>query len=377
MRALSIWIAATVATGCSSAPLDDPEQVTPAALALAASYNIAPVPALASAGRSYAYAINDNGIVAGAASSTADTAAPVHAIRWTPGSAPKDLGLLSGGATSSAFAINGSNVVAGNANVTTVSAHGFVYVDPGPMKDLGWLPLGGLTPAFQNISATGINDSGQIVGVSPLQLGAPSYAALTRAFLWQSGAIHDLGAINDSNSAAFAINVNGAVTGSSSTNGGTHAALWNAGTIADLGSCQGANTAKGTAINATAHVAGTCFFPQVNGYPNGHPEFRRAFFYSTEGGMLELGTLGGRKSEAFGVDANDTVVGKADVVTTSTTVVSHAFAWTASGGMKDLNGLIDQPGWVLVEARAINAKGQIAGVGTFNGTARGFVLTPK
>jgi probable HAF family extracellular repeat protein len=244
------------------------------------------------------------------------------------------------------------------------------------MKDLGWLPLGGLTPAFQNISATGINDSGQIVGVSPLQLGAPSYAALTRAFVWQSGTMRDLGAIGDGSSAAFAINVNGAVTGSSSTNSGTHAALWNLGTIADLGSCQSANTAKGTAINAAAHVAGTCFFPQANGYPNGHPEFRRAFFYTPAGGLRELGTLGGAKSEAFGVDANDTVVGKADVAT-STTVVTHAFAWTASGGMKDLNGLINQSGWVLIEARAINAKGQIAGLGTFNGAARGFVLTPK
>jgi hypothetical protein len=71
------------------------------------------------------------------------------------------------------------------------------------------------------------------------------------------------------------------------------------------------------------------------------------------------------------------VVGKADVVTTSSSVVAHAFAWTQSGGMKDLNTLISSPGWVLLEARAINAKGQIAGLGTLNGVARGFVLTPK
>jgi probable HAF family extracellular repeat protein len=245
------------------------------------------------------------------------------------------------------------------------------------MKDLGWLPLGGLNPAFQNISATGINDAAQIVGISPLQLGAPTFSAFTRAVLWQAGTIHDLGSLNDGNSAAFAINAQGVITGSSSTNSGTHAAVWNAGTIVDLGSCVGANQAKGTAINATGHVAGTCFFPQVNGYPNGHPEFRRAFFYSAEGGIRELGTLGGRKSEAFGVDANDTVVGKADVVTTSSTVVTHAFIWTSGDGMKDLNGLIDQPGWVLVEARAVNAKGQIVGLGTLNGIARGFVLTPK
>jgi len=349
----------------------------PTAFALAAGYSIDAVPPLATGARSFAYAINDAGVVAGAASKSPDSTSPVHAIRWTPGSAPKDLGLLPGGAISSANAINAINVVAGSANVTTVSAHGFVYVDPGPMKDIGWLPLGGLTPAFQNISANGINDRQQIVGVSPLQLGAPTFSAPMRAFLWEAGTISDLGSIDGGSSAAFAINAQGAVTGSSSTNGGTHAALWSGGTIQDLGSCTGANQARGTAINAVGHVAGTCFFPQVNGYPNGHPEFRRAFFYTAEGGILELGTLGGRKSEAFGVDASDTVVGKADVVTTSSSVVAHAFAWTQSGGMKDLNTLISSPGWVLLEARAINAKGQIAGLGTLNGVARGFVLTPK
>ena len=377
MKSVHLWIAAAVVTGCSSASVGDNEPAAPSTLALAAGYNIDPVPGLATGAISYAYAINDNGVVAGAAGKVADPSAPVHAIRWTPGSAVQDLGLLSGGAVSRASAINANNVVAGSANVTTVSAHGFVYVDPGPMKDLGWLPLGGLTPAFQNIAATGINDSLQIVGVSPLQLGAPSFSAFNRAFLWQGGKMTDLGSIDGSNSAAFAINAKGTVTGSSSTSTGTHVALWNAGSISDLGICPSANRAQGNAINLAGHVAGTCFFPQVNGYPNGHPEFRRAFFYSTAGGLVELGTLGGSKSEAFGVDASDTVVGKADVSTTSSSVVTHAFAWTSSGGMKDLNALITQPGWVLIEARAINAKGQIAGIGTLSGVTRGFVLTPK
>jgi len=160
MQTHVFWTATVVAiTGCSSAvPVGDQEQTMPTAFALAAGYSIDAVPPLATGARSFAYAINDAGVVAGAASKSPDSTSPVHAIRWTPGSAPKDLGLLPGGAISSANAINAINVVAGSANVTTVSAHGFVYVDPGPMKDIGWLPLGGLTPAFQNISANGIND---------------------------------------------------------------------------------------------------------------------------------------------------------------------------------------------------------------------------
>ncbi len=45
--------------------------------------------------------------------------------------------------------------------------------------------------------------------------------------------------------------------------------------------------------------------------------------------------------------------------------------------MIDLNTLLPSgSGWVLRRATGISAGGQIVGVGTFNGAARGFVLTP-
>jgi len=44
--------------------------------------------------------------------------------------------------------------------------------------------------------------------------------------------------------------------------------------------------------------------------------------------------------------------------------------------MQDLNILINDPSWVLEEARDINDKGQIVGNGKYNGKMRGFVLTP-
>jgi probable HAF family extracellular repeat protein len=56
----------------------------------------------------------------------------------------------------------------------------------------------------------------------------------------------------------------------------------------------------------------------------------------------------------------------------------HAFLWTASQGMQDLNDLIAaDSGWVLINANAINASGQITGYGTKNGRNRAFLLTPK
>ena len=45
--------------------------------------------------------------------------------------------------------------------------------------------------------------------------------------------------------------------------------------------------------------------------------------------------------------------------------------------MVDLNALLPAgSGWVLSEARAINAKGQIAGNGTLHGRPHAFLLTP-
>jgi len=38
----------------------------------------------------------------------------------------------------------------------------------------------------------------------------------------------------------------------------------------EIGICDGAASSRGRAINEAGDVAGWCFFPQVNGYPNGH-----------------------------------------------------------------------------------------------------------
>ena len=46
--------------------------------------------------------------------------------------------------------------------------------------------------------------------------------------------------------------------------------------------------------------------------------------------------------------------------------------------MEDLNDLIPAgSGWVLVEARGINYRGQIVGTGSINGHAHAFLLTPE
>jgi probable HAF family extracellular repeat protein len=96
--------------------------------------------------------------------------------------------------------------------------------------------------------------------------------------------------------------------------------------------------------------------------------------------MQDLGTLpGGACSEASGINGSGVVVGQSEVAPgpTPCTGTSHAFVWTASGGMADLNTLIDPTlGWQLTSAAGINDTGQIAGTGIINGQEHAFLMTP-
>jgi hypothetical protein len=61
---------------------------------------------------------------------------------------------------------------------------------------------------------------------------------------------------------------------------------------------------------------------------------------------------------------------------TPVVVFSQPFIWV-NGRMRDLNSLIPtNSGWKLIYANAIDKKGQIVGLGSFNGQNRAFLLTP-
>jgi probable HAF family extracellular repeat protein len=103
---------------------------------------------------------------------------------------------------------------------------------------------------------------------------------------------------------------------------------------------------------------------------------------SGNGGMMgqrtiDLGALGGTNSIAYYINDAGAVVGTAQLAGG----MMHAFMVTnALGGMVrmiDLNDLIPtNSGWQLVEARGMNAAGQIVGWGMFAGHTNGFLLTP-
>src|SRR5262245_57375323 len=75
--------------------------------------------------------------------------------------------------------------------------------------------------------------------------------------------------------------------------------------------------------------------------------------------IIDLGTLGGGNSDAFGMNndqVNIYVVGWSDVAPRSNVV--HAFFWTSTGGMTDLGTL---PGGTSSQGFDVNNNGQIAG----------------
>ena len=81
-----------------------------------------------------------------------------------------------------------------------------------------------------------------------------------------------------------------------------------------------------TAVSASGQVVGFS-------YPAGGAE-AHAFSWTSTGGMVDLGNLGGLFSTALAVNASGEVVGQS-----SNDVAVHAFSWTARGGMVDLGTL--------------------------------------
>ena len=123
----------------------------------------------------------------------------------------------------------------------------------GTVTDLG--TLGG-TSSYAN----GINDSGQVVGISNIHSNMETHATL-----WSNGTVTDLGTLGGIGSAAFGINASGQIVGYAYTsgNGPPHATLWSNGTVTDLNSLLNASTVsagwvlnEAHAINNSGFIAG-------------------------------------------------------------------------------------------------------------------------
>ena len=187
-------------------------------------------------------------------------------------------------------------------------------------------------PGDPDGAATGINDKGQVVGISGICQNAVGELSAEHALLWQNGTVTNL-----------------------SNLGGV---AWN----------------TPMAINNRGQIVG---FSDLTGDDNGQNPNFHAFLWIQNGGIEDLGTLPGDTiSEALGINEQGQVVG---VSYGAGFTNPRAFVWQ-DGVMADLNTLIPPnfPLYLQV-AQEINDFGEIVGEATDQSTGQNlaFLAIPK
>ena len=186
------------------------------------------------------------------------------------------------------------------------------------------------------------------------------------AQLYKATPLTSLGKGSPQNGLTVALGVNnsGIVVGTSETpTNSRHACYWSTdGTIKDLGTL-GGNYGVGFAINNLGQVAGS-----ANVADNSRSD---PFLWTSSGGMQDLGRLGsGIQNEALALNDKTHVVGFSCLDSGNNTC--HAFLWIQSTGMQDLGTL----GGSFSTADGINAAGHIAGWSArTDGTRHAFLWT--
>lgn len=259
-----------------------------------------------------------------------------------------DLGTL-GGRYNWGTGINNWGQVVGVSETENGEFRGFLW-NGKKMKNLGSLGKDTISGAWS------ISDRGQTVGFSV------SPDNRRRAVYWDWKGIHELETLGGSENDALGIGASGEVVGWASTPDEIlHAALWNSEGVTDLDPSQ-TEMSWAWSINRRGDVVGA-FLTQ--------DEHLRAVLLSEEG-IEELGTLGGDESEAYAINNKREIVGWCDLPGD----VWHACMWDSKGDLADLGAL----GGLYSEAYSINDHGEVVGVYYLDGKleqTRPFLWTGK
>lgn len=232
-------------------------------------------------------------------------------------------------------ALNSAGLITGLFYFPDRSTHGYLY-NAGAVADLG---------TFGGASSVGsaINSSGQVAGQADLTNGQ------THAFIYSGGALTDLGTLGGSSSGSSAINNAGLVAGSSLTAGdaSTIGFLYSNGVMIALGDL-GGGYSSAFAINNSNVLAGESSLASGDIH---------AVSYSG-GAPTDLGTLGGNFSTAVTLNDAGTVVGQS----LNANGEYHGFVYSG-GAMTDIGTL----GGSYSVAFAINRAGQALGLSSTTG----------
>jgi probable HAF family extracellular repeat protein len=141
----------------------------------------------------------------------------------------------------------------------SVGVTGRAAAEPYTIEDLG-IPAG--DPISSSSTANSINASGQVAGTVNEVYGP---GVMMRAFLSSAAGILDLGVLGQPSdfSQGNGINASGLVVGRSGGGGHEHAFLYDQGMMRDLGTL-GGRSSEATAINDTGQVVGTAMLHHPN-----------------------------------------------------------------------------------------------------------------
>jgi probable HAF family extracellular repeat protein len=237
-------------------------------------------------GSTGAAAINASGTVVGRSQLPDGT---FHAFLWTKTGGMQDLGSVLGG-ESSAVAVNASGQVAGySVSADGSIAHAFFWSSNTGMVDLGTLP------GDSGSSAIGLNDGGEIVGVST----RPGTGTVFRWFI--TTGMQVLPSIG-LGSSPVGIGNNGVVGGNSTLADGTqHATVWTTdGAVHDLGTLHGDTFSGVSYVNSAGHMTGYSGFYEK---PQQQTGVMYGTFYWSGGSLQDIGIP--HETEHFPVGFNN------------------------------------------------------------------------
>lgn len=276
-------------------------------------------------------------------------AAPHHAFSVIPGKPMTDLGTFTTNPLldSTAYGISDRGWVVGSAAVDLVilpdgeaaPQHAFLH-DGHDLLDLGTLS----TDPVISSTAYGVNARGQVVGSAGIGVFYEPGAeyAPQHAFLWQNGAMQDLGTLSTNpvlSSVAYGINDAGCVVGTAGyqiakgdgwEKAVQHAFTYTAaGGVSDLGTLGGFDS-SGYAIDPAGRVIGKSNLPAASGLPWDQEEHAVVWDHSA---VIDLGALAaGRPSSAYGFDGQGRIYGLAFDINWQLHLVSWERDHGAHGG---------------------------------------------
>ena len=222
-----------------------------------------------------------------------------------------DLGTL-GGSQTTAWSVNRSGVVTGFGTTANGDTRGFIY-------ETGALHAIGAGPDAMDTQAYGVNNGGQAVVNTATAAGGDAY-------IYNGGVLQKLGSLGGTTTSAIAINNSGQVVGMSTTaTGAARAFLGSLTNMRSLGMLAGGSWSSAYGVNDSGTVVG--YSDTARGSFHG-------FVWNQASGMTDIGTFGGANSYAMNVNASGDATGHAQ------TASGYLHAFVRSGGaMQDIGTL--------------------------------------